>query len=229
MQAKLEVVGGKANKSEVSLKLPTMIGRSPSAGLTIAHPMVSRQHCEVFEADGMLMVRDLGSLNGTLVGGERIKESPLPPGAEFRVGPLTFRAKYDYAGELGQVPDVDATSADGAEAESMDLQVVDEPAGGDVTLSEDEVVEFLEVPGEKPASGTAESAAVKAALPAKQPGPKEKPAAKSAAKPTGNAMGGKLERAAGAKDAKARPKAGGAEDPTELPDDLFDDLLKGLD
>ncbi len=94
MEAKLIVVGGKASKAKIALKLPTVIGRSREAGLTIAHPMISRRHCEVFEADGLLMVRDLGSLNGTVVGGQRVKESPLPPDAEFTVGPLTFRAEY---------------------------------------------------------------------------------------------------------------------------------------
>ena len=102
MEAKLIVVGGKASKTTIALKLPTMIGRSREAGLTIPHPMISRQHCEVFEADGLLMVRDLGSLNGTMVGGRRIKESPLPPDAEFTVGPLTFRAEYAVRGRPEQ-------------------------------------------------------------------------------------------------------------------------------
>ncbi len=74
MEAKLIVVGGKANKKTIALKPPTNIGRSRDADLTIPHPMISRQHCEVFETDGLLMVRDLGSLNGTMVGGRRVKE-----------------------------------------------------------------------------------------------------------------------------------------------------------
>jgi len=106
MQAKLIVVGGKANKSAVALRLPTVIGRSREAQLTVAHPMISRQHCEIFEVDGLLMIRDLGSLNGTLVDGRRIIEAPLCPDAEFTVGPLTFRAQYQYAGNLDALPPV---------------------------------------------------------------------------------------------------------------------------
>jgi len=52
MDAKLIVVGGKANKSEIKLQLPTIIGRSRDADLTMAHPMVSRQHCEIYEEGG---------------------------------------------------------------------------------------------------------------------------------------------------------------------------------
>ncbi|MCD4726779.1 MAG: FHA domain-containing protein, partial [Pirellulales bacterium] len=105
MDAKLIIIGGKTSKESVALKLPTVIGRGRKVGLTVAHPMISRRHCELFEADGLLMVRDLGSLNGTVIDGRRIKESPLPPEGEFAVGPLTFRAQYEYEGDLNALPD----------------------------------------------------------------------------------------------------------------------------
>jgi len=100
MEAKLIVVGGKASKNHVALRPPVTIGRSREAGLTIAHPMVSRQHCEIFEADGMLRIRDLGSLNGTFIGARQIIEAPLRPNDEFTVGPLTFRVFYECAGDV---------------------------------------------------------------------------------------------------------------------------------
>jgi predicted component of type VI protein secretion system len=134
MEAHLLVVGGKASKAKIALELPTLIGRCREAGLTIAHPMVSRRHCEVFEADGLLMVRDLGSLNGTLVEGRRVKASPLPPDAEFTVGPLTFRAQYHYEGDLSKLPapvlaePVDATSSAAEAAEMPDFQTIEAPA-----------------------------------------------------------------------------------------------------
>ncbi len=104
MDARLLVVGGKANKGSVKLKLPSIIGRSRKAAITVGHPMVSRQHCEVFEADGLLMLRDLDSTNGTFFAGKRVKEAPLPPDSEFTVGPLTFRVEYKYAGNLKALP-----------------------------------------------------------------------------------------------------------------------------
>jgi pSer/pThr/pTyr-binding forkhead associated (FHA) protein len=94
MRARLVIVGGKANKGEVVLKLPCLIGRSRDANLTIAHPMISRRHCELSEADGRLQLRDLKSLNGTFVGGQRIEETQLADGDEFAIGPLAFRVEY---------------------------------------------------------------------------------------------------------------------------------------
>ncbi|MGE0608610.1 MAG: FHA domain-containing protein [Pirellulales bacterium] len=95
MQAKLKVVDGKASRSEVPLKLPVVIGRSGDAGLKIKHQLISRAHCELFEKDGYLYLRDNGSLNGTFMAGQRITEVLLRPGDQFTVGPLTFEADYD--------------------------------------------------------------------------------------------------------------------------------------
>jgi len=95
MKATFIVVSGKANKSEVVLNLPSTIGRSRESDLMVSHPMVSRHHCEVFESDGQVMIRDLGSTNGTLIGGDRITEAALPSGSELTVGPLTFRVEYE--------------------------------------------------------------------------------------------------------------------------------------
>ncbi|MBW3600456.1 MAG: FHA domain-containing protein [Planctomycetes bacterium] len=97
MEAKLIVVGGDAKATEIKLKLPTIIGRGRGASLTLPHALVSRQHCEIYEAGGQLYVRDMGSLNGTFVGNEPISEAPLPPGELLTVGAVTFRAIY---GEL---------------------------------------------------------------------------------------------------------------------------------
>lgn len=105
MDAKLVVIGGKANKRQVSVKLPTIIGRSRQADLTVAHPMISRRHCELYEVDGLMMVRDLGSLNGLYVGGRQVSEAALHPNAEFSVGPLTFRVEYEYVGQVAPAPE----------------------------------------------------------------------------------------------------------------------------
>ena len=96
MDAKLVIVGEHAQPGQFELHLPAVIGRSRTTDVRLGNPLVSRHHCEVFEANGMLMVRDLGSLNGTFVGDMRIAEQAMPvkPGDLFSVGPVTFRAEY---------------------------------------------------------------------------------------------------------------------------------------
>jgi pSer/pThr/pTyr-binding forkhead associated (FHA) protein len=98
MDAKLVVVGGNARPAEIKLNLPVTIGRGRRATLMLPHPHISREHCEIFEANGQLVVRDLESMNGTFVNNERVRESLLAPGALLTLGPITFRAVY----EVGQ-------------------------------------------------------------------------------------------------------------------------------
>jgi len=97
MQARLILVEGRATKSKINLRLPVRLGRSPKADVRIQHPLVSRRHCELFERDGELVVRDTGSSNGTFVNGEKIDEAVLNPGTRLTIGPLTFEAAYESA------------------------------------------------------------------------------------------------------------------------------------
>lgn len=110
MEAKLVVVEGETKSPQYDLRLPAIIGRSRSTDLTLGHPLVSRHHCQVFEANGLLMVRDLGSLNGTFIGDMRIHEQAVlvEPGDLLTVGPVTFRAVYHTPDNRRKTPPWDA-------------------------------------------------------------------------------------------------------------------------
>jgi hypothetical protein len=150
MDAKLQVIGGKASKNIVSLTLPATIGRGKDASLTIAHPLISRQHCRLYETEGLLMLQDLESTNGTYLQGRRIRQAPLPPETEFSIGPLTFRVQYQYAGNLSALPaPVFSEEAKSAAAEIPDFEAVEEEI--DFLLPDDE-----ETQREPPANSTAQ-------------------------------------------------------------------------
>lgn len=73
---------------------PVLVGRQAGLTLAGASANMSRYHAELVERDGRLVVRDLGSKNGTFVNRERVTdEAIVEPGdvvhfadAEFRVG-----------------------------------------------------------------------------------------------------------------------------------------------
>src|SRR5262249_51944270 len=48
------------------------LGRSPISRIVLKDDLCSREHAEVFYADGRWRLRDLGSLNGTRVNGEKL-------------------------------------------------------------------------------------------------------------------------------------------------------------
>jgi DNA-binding NtrC family response regulator len=86
---KLVVVGGADEGREVPLERMVEIGADPACQLVLQDPAVSRRHASVSQIAGRLVVRDLGSRNGTLFGGARIKEAQVPLGAVLTVGKTT--------------------------------------------------------------------------------------------------------------------------------------------
>jgi pSer/pThr/pTyr-binding forkhead associated (FHA) protein len=78
-------------------RLPAIVGRMPGADLVVEDRWVSRIHCEISEIDGTLVVRDLGSRNGTMVNGHHVKEAHLLPGDRLTVGLSSFHVQYKRA------------------------------------------------------------------------------------------------------------------------------------
>lgn len=73
----------------------TVVGRRSDCGLRVPTSDVSRRHCEITYLDGNVVVRDLGSVNGTYVNGKRVTERELKAGDELVVGPAHFVVQID--------------------------------------------------------------------------------------------------------------------------------------
>jgi pSer/pThr/pTyr-binding forkhead associated (FHA) protein len=71
-----------------------VIGRSSISDLRIQHPSISRRHAEVRRDGVRLLVRDLGSQNGTFVNGQRIEnEAELMLGSTLAIGNALVRLR----------------------------------------------------------------------------------------------------------------------------------------
>jgi pSer/pThr/pTyr-binding forkhead associated (FHA) protein len=159
LNAKLVVVGGEVKTEEIKLKLPSTIGRGRGTSIMLAHPLVSRQHCELFEADGQLMVRDLGSLNGTFINNERITEAPLPPGELLTVGTVTFRAVYGSAKAAGKKGEAAAQKPKAAsQKQPATVNKASAPTPKPPSRPRDEDQEVLEFDFDKPLMSFADDA-----------------------------------------------------------------------
>ena len=76
------------------------VGRGPHNDIVIVEESVSDSHAKLQRREGMWYVTDLGSTNGTYIGGRRIAaEEKLSTDADIRFGgvPLVFRALGDGA------------------------------------------------------------------------------------------------------------------------------------
>jgi DNA-binding winged helix-turn-helix (wHTH) protein len=68
-----------------------VIGRDPTADVTIDAPIVSRRHARIVIADGHARVEDLGSKNGTFVADQRVAAAvTLRDGDQIRIGDHTL-------------------------------------------------------------------------------------------------------------------------------------------
>lgn len=78
----------------------TVIGRAPECDFVVSSSHVSRRHAEVAWDGERFLVRDLGSLNGTKVGGETIAEPrPLRSGDSLQLADCTLRFELGIGGE----------------------------------------------------------------------------------------------------------------------------------
>lgn len=74
------------------LGTPLLVGRGANAGLCLSCRTVSCRHAELVEDGGALIVRDLGSRNGTYVNGDRIQgPRTLLPDDLVQFGVMPFR------------------------------------------------------------------------------------------------------------------------------------------
>jgi len=64
----------------------TSIGRNPASGIFLDDVTVSRSHAQITNADGVFVVSDVGSLNGTYLNRERIDTATLHSGDELQIG-----------------------------------------------------------------------------------------------------------------------------------------------
>jgi hypothetical protein len=103
----------------VSVTLPVIIGRGTDATFTIKHPLLSRKHCEVFEENGAVLVRDLASLNGTFVNGSRVESTlAVDSGSQLKLGAVVMEVQFNGAVS-------EDTIASNNEAEAFDLGAVE--------------------------------------------------------------------------------------------------------
>ncbi|MEO5703713.1 MAG: DUF3662 and FHA domain-containing protein [Candidatus Limnocylindrales bacterium] len=77
---------------------PIRIGRAPECELVLRDSRVSRRHARLHARDGVLVLTDLGSSNGTRVNGHRVTELVLGAGDQIQVGDTSLVVEAAPAG-----------------------------------------------------------------------------------------------------------------------------------
>lgn len=97
---RMKVTLARLDKSSAPLEFvleesPLTVGRGADAEVRLWNPTVSRRHCQIEEVEGVLIVRDLESKNGTYVNGHQVSEARLLPGHRLTMGEAGLLVSYE--------------------------------------------------------------------------------------------------------------------------------------
>lgn len=82
----------------------TLVGRDSVCDVRLGHKSVSKLHCILVKTDGLILVRDLGSTNGTRVNGTRVRRGALLPNDWLMIATLRYLVKFGSSLEAGDTP-----------------------------------------------------------------------------------------------------------------------------
>ena len=69
----------------------TVVGRRDYCDVVMPHPSLSKRHCVLVKTDGLLVIRDLATTNGTKVKGQKIRWAALLPDDRISLGGYKLR------------------------------------------------------------------------------------------------------------------------------------------
>lgn len=119
-----------------------LVGKHSECDVVLRDPMVSRRHAKLRMRDGGIAIEDLGSTNGTSVGGATTAgETPVPDGAEIAIGPFRLKvALVEVARDATEFTPVPATAREAPVPEPVEgvpERVAVTPAGSAAPIRTD--------------------------------------------------------------------------------------------
>ncbi|MFT4247889.1 MAG: FHA domain-containing protein [Pseudomonas sp.] len=95
----LRGVGGPHHGRSFILHPPRVIGRDPAADIVVDDPAFALRHASIELHDGKVLLRDLGSEEGSLVNGVQVRDCWLQPGDQ-----VVFDARHRFVLEVPLQP-----------------------------------------------------------------------------------------------------------------------------
>jgi len=110
-----------------------LVGRKEDCDVRLDHKSISKLHCVLVKTDGLLLLRDLGSTNGTRVNGQRVRRAALLPNDQLQLASLRYTVQLALD-EPAQAPNDFTQQLDGKELARL-IEKADRP--GDLDSDSD--------------------------------------------------------------------------------------------
>jgi hypothetical protein len=118
----LRGVGGQYHGRSITLERPRLVGRVHDADIRIDEPAFADRHARLEMHGGQVVLRDLGSAEGSEVNGEQVRDAVLEPGDQ-----VVFDAHHRFVVEAPSRPTVsDSVADDSAQAAATAAPVATE-------------------------------------------------------------------------------------------------------
>lgn len=147
MQFRLVPLEG-GNTIELSRDL-TVVGRKEDCDLRLDHKSISKFHCVIVRMENTLLLRDLGSTNGTMVNGKRIRRTTLKNNDFLNIANLPFKVQISAGHAIEKSPQFNGTIQ--ISNQKNDADEKDDNSNSD-QINKDGIIQNNDLPDHYPSS-----------------------------------------------------------------------------
>lgn len=147
MQFRLVPLEG-GNTIELSRDL-TVVGRKEDCDLRLDHKSISKFHCVIVRMENTLLLRDLGSTNGTMVNGKRIRRATLKNNDRLNIANLPFKVQISIGNAIERNPQLEGTIQ--ISNQDNDADEKDDDSNSD-QINKDDIVQNNDLPDHYPSN-----------------------------------------------------------------------------
>jgi len=124
----------------------TVVGRKEDCDLRLDHKSISKFHCVIVKMENTLILRDLGSTNGTMLNGKKVRRATLKNNDCLNIANLPFRIQISNEAAVEKKPNLEGTIQISNREEAIDEKNTDDKNSDSCKLKSNDIVQTNDLP-----------------------------------------------------------------------------------